>query len=674
MSDSIFPTDAADAEATYKHLVDRGRQLRAPHECQWYHTSAYCRGARNFILNFRQGTVKSDYTDAQGRTKFVYEELLAKYTMQKGRLLGMDLSPRVLPRNQSLDGQREAATVQAVLGHLFPASRVEALKGQILQPFLFYGNVGLSLWEDAEDPQAQDIHLIPPWQILPVPTGPTHPGAVRGLIVRKRMALEEIKRKVRNMKFRRGALADAEKMTERRGDVSESGNEGSLLIGASSVETWFTMYENTGRTAKPGAAAGKSDEVEVAWLGLVYLWDERDYMTERLAFVGSKLLARDSYWQTRTYKQVTTLHDIDVGGFWARSWMELQIPINSEQEGMAAATFANVKNLDNYGLTAVPTAMGLKNAVIMTPHKGGPKFIGYEWDSLTPANQSIQQIRPFTSGQFATAALNIGTALSDRMARQPPILSGETKRLDSTGAVGMVLESGNTNIAPSAVAIARAVAEMYRAATCRALTTFNIGDTIAVTMLDNSLLGIAYDAGRGAVRIADSGVPHPDKVEITVRSMAPVSKQQQKMELENQLKLGVIDLMDYRVQTRLLNLETPVGNGIEWENYVKARVENALLYYDGQNIPEGGEEQTGVLFSREADMHEVHLRVHREVVASIKFSLASLAVRRRILNHIRLHMEDGLGRIPDGMPPLEDAAEESLMMQQQQGQMTGPGM
>jgi len=675
MSDSIFPSDAADAEATYKHLLDRGKELLAPHQCQWYHTSAYCRGARNFVLNYRQGTVKASFTDAQGRTKFVYEELLAKYAMQKGRLLGLDLSPRVVRRNDSLDGQRDAATVQAVLNHLFPSNRIEQIKRAILQPFLFYGTVGLSLWEDAEDTKSQDIHLIPPWQISPIPTGVTHPGAARGMIVRKRMAIEEIKRQFRNMKIRKNALSEAETISENRADVAENGTDTSLIIGGATLEDWFTDYERTARSNKTGADQGRTDRMDVAWLGTVYLWDERGYMTERLVFVGSKLLARDSYWQTRTYKQVTTVHDIDVGGFFSRSWMELQIPINSEMEGAIGRTFQNVKTMDLYGKTLVPTNFGLGNHTLMTPKDGGPQYQPYEWDSLSPGGQNVIQLRPFTSGGFATQAVQLGMTISDRLAKQPPMLSGDAPgRVDSASALGTLLESGNTPIAPSAIALAHGFAEMYQAGGCRAIKTFNVGDTIAVTMLDDSLVGIVYDAGKGTITLSGSGVPHPDKVEITVRSMAPVSKQQQKLELQQQLQLQIIDPMQYRISARLMNLEIPVGNNIEWENYVKARVENALLFHDGKTVPQGAEEQVGVLFSREADMHEVHLRVHRELVASIKFSLAELPVRERILKHIRHHEEDGLGRIPAQMPNLEDSAQESLMMQQQQqAQMVGMG-
>ena len=666
-TDSIFPTDAKDAEETYKNLVARGRELRAPHQCQWYYTNAYCAGARNCVLNYQKGTVKASFTDSKGRVHFVYEELLAKYATQKGRLLGMDLSPRVVRRNDSLDGQRDAATVQAVLTHLFPHEKVEKLKKAILQPFLFYGTLGLSLWEDADEPKDQNIHLIPPWQMTPIPTTVTHPIQARGMIVRKQMPVEEIKRKYRQMKLRQKALSEAETTTVNRADTPPSLTDGSGEHNHTGFDNVLDDFNQTASKSKDGADKGKTSKMEIGWLGIVYLWDERNFMTERLLFLGSKLLARDTYWGTKTYKQITTIHDMDIGGFWSRAWMELQIPINSEQEGAIGRTFQNVKDLDLYGKTLVPTNFGINRHSLATPQAGGPAYQPYEWDALSPGGQNIVQLRPFTSGNFAVQALAQGMAISDRMGKQPEMLSGDAPgRVDSAAALGTLLESGNTGLAPSALSIAHGFSEIYQAAVCNARKTFNIGDTIAVTMLDDSLIGVVYDAGTGTVKLSESGVPHPDSVAISVKSMAPISKQQQVLQLQNSLKLEIIEPWEYRILSRRMNLELPVGNNIEWESYLKARLENAVLFHDGKTVPEGAVDAVGVLFSQEADMHELHIAVHRELISSVKFAMAGVAVRKRIMKHLQLH-EDAMGKIPEGMELPEDEALMAEQMAAQQG-------
>ena len=664
-SDSLFPTKVEDAESTYKNLVQKGREFRAPRQTSWYYTNAYCAGARNCVLNYKEGTVKASWTDAKGRVHFVYEELLAKYAMQKGRLLGMDLSPRVIRNNDSLDGQRDAATVQAVLTHLFPHNRVEKLKKAILQPFLFYGTVGLSMWEDSDDPKLQDIHLIPPWQITPIPTTVTHPIATNGMIVRKKMPIEQIRKTYSQMKLRSKAFEEAETDVVNRADTPDSMRDDLDPI---------DHYIQTRSRKKDGADKGKTDKMEIGWLGIVYLWDEHGFMTERLLFLGTKLLARDTYWGTKTYKQVTTIHDMDIGGFWSRAWMELQIPINSEQEGAIGRTFQNVKTLDLYGRTLVPTNFGVNRHALNTPQPGGPSFQPYEWDSLSPGGQNVIQLKPQTSGTFANSALQQGMVISDRMAEQPPILKGQADgRVDSGAGMNVLLEGANTAIAPGALSIAHGFTEMYQAAVCNARKTFGPGDTIAVTMLDDSFIGVVYDPATGSIAMDDSGVPHPDKVEISVRSMAPVSKAQQIQQLERNLELQLIDHTDFRILARRKNLELPVANVQEWESYVKARIENAIMFHNGKEIPEGPIDQVGVLFSQEADMHVLHIRVHMELISSSKFSMASLPIRTRILNHLKRHQEDGLGQLPAGMDAPEDEALLAEQTEQMQGQGPQPG-
>ena len=676
-NDSIFPADTKDAESTYKQLLDRGKDLRAPHQCQWYYTQAYCQGARNFIMNYRKGTVTASFVDKKGRLKFVYEQLLTKYTNQKGRLMGMDLTPRVVRRNNSLNGQRAAATDQAVLSHLFPASRVNRAKRALMQPFLFYGTLGLSLWESPDDPKDMDLKLIMPWHITPIPTVVTHPEGASGMIVRKRMPIEEIKRKFRNMKFKEGAISTAERITVNRGDMpGDTGDDGAMAAGMN-IDDFFSDYgSGDSQTAKgkTGSDKGKTDRMDIAWLGLVYLWDERKFMTEQLVFIGSRLLGRTSFTMTKTYRPVVSIHDIEVGGYYSRGWMELQIPMNGEIEGALGRTFQNVKNLDMYGQTMVPTNFGINRHAAFTAKDGGPKFQSYEWDAMTPGGQNIFQIKPFTSGNFAPMAVKLGVEISDRLANQPSaLLSGDAPgRTDSAAAMGALMETSNIPISPSAVAIAEGFAEMYRAALCRAQRGFAVEDTIEVNMLEGTMIGLVYDPRSGTISLSDSGIAHPDEVEVTVASQAPVSKQQQKMELENEFEKGRIDATEFRIKARLMKLELPVGNGIEWENYIKARTENQLLFHNGKEVPEGSEEQVGVLFSREADMHEVHLRVHGELIASVEFSAAAAAVRKRILSHIQLHQTDGLGEIPEGMENIEDAAEGTMQFDQLQGRAQVP--
>jgi hypothetical protein len=678
MADSIFPADTKDTESTYKRLVDRGREVRAPYRTRWMKTYGYVQGMRNFQLSFSRGTARATWTDQQGRLKFVYEEILARYQAQLGRLLALDLTPRVVRRSESLDGQRAAAIDQAVLGHSFPASRVRKAHRAVLPPFLCYGTAGLSLWENPNDQKQQDIRILPPWQLTPIPTLPAGSSDVRGLIVRKRVPIEDVKQMFEGETPKRGALQEAERITVARGDtpgeLGEPTTQGYALDAF--LDEAEPSYSTRNRT--DGADQGKTDQMDVVWLGNVFLWDERDYLLEQLVFVGSKLFTRIPFKLSRACRPVTTIHSIDVGGFFGRSWMELQIPLNSELEGAVGRAFQNLRELDLYGTTLFPMSMGLNNKVAFTA-KDGHKYCAYDWDLMTSAKDQVIPLLPANSGSFPVNMVKLGTELSDRLGNQPrAMMSGESVgRVDSAGAYAFLGEMSNVPLSPDGAALAAGFSDIYRAGLSRDLKTWTDSDVVSITMLDDSLAGIVYDPRKGTIALAQNPIAHPDEVDVTVQSMRPVSQAQQVAELKEALKNGVITPMQYRIKARLLNLDLPVSNEQEWESYKKARMENVLLYHDGKTVPEGEEDQVGVLFSAEGDMHPVHIQVHMELAATTKFSMASQPVRQRILDHIERHNVDGMGAMPRGMPSIEDAAQESLMMQEQQGQMgqgQGPPM
>jgi len=142
-----------------------------------------------------------------------------------------------------------------------------------------------------------------------------------------------------------------------------------------------------------------------------------------------------------------------------------------------------------------------------------------------------------------------------------------------------------------------------------------------------------------------------------VASEIPISKEQQKMELKEALKDGTLTLDEYSFKVREMGLTSPVGNEIAWQNYRRAKLENLALFGDG--------ESPGKVIVSERDMHLVHQSVLRAFMARPEFFAASQAVRDKFVEHDEEH-NVGLGIMPEGMPPMEEAAE--MEMQPPQGE------
>ena len=110
------PGNKQQVEQIFQYLVSSGKSKMNPISINWYINHYYMRGLRNFSnINYGSGTLNASYLDSSGVLKFRYEDIVAKYQAQLGRLLTINLAPAVSRRGVSLDGLRKASTAQVVL-------------------------------------------------------------------------------------------------------------------------------------------------------------------------------------------------------------------------------------------------------------------------------------------------------------------------------------------------------------------------------------------------------------------------------------------------------------------------------------------------------------------------------------------------------------------------------
>jgi hypothetical protein len=238
------------------------------------------------------------------------------------------------------------------------------------------------------------------------------------------------------------------------------------------------------------------------------------------------------------------------------------------------------------------------------------------------------------------------------MANQPTEMmqGGAPGRVDSQSALGYLYEVSNIPLTPTATALAKAISGCYRAMLDIASLTWDRHKIVEVSLLDDSLAGIILDPGTGTMELTENGIPHPDEVTISVKAMLPKSKEQEKMELMEALKMGTIDMFEYRIMVRKRGLEVPVGNESEWQNYRRAMLENIVLFGDGK--------APGKVIVNVLDIHDVHLRVLQPFMARPEFYQASPEVREAFMKHYQAHLL-GMGTLPDQAPNIDEAAGEA---------------
>ncbi len=643
-------------EEIFQYLVTSGRSRMNPISINWHINHFYMRGLRNFTnVNYRAGTLNASYLNESGVLKFRYEGIIAKYQAQLGRLLAINLAPAVSRKGQSLDGLRKASTAQVVLDSVFPQEKVSRLALDSFPSLLQYGTVGFGLWVAGED--SIGIEVINPWELIPIPIDVSAPTDVRGLIRVRYVPTDWVKglsitpnkgakvyKGMDDFKVPFGDLpADATGKFQGTASLTTVGG-GFFVRSASSnsqVETQWAGRKN------------KKDVTQTDVTLLVEVWTETSdgYLAEYLILAGSysklDLLHRFDHSKQRYYMPVRVARDVTVGGFYGRSFVDQLLPLNTEAEYSLSNLFQSISDFELYGVQMWPASLG-------TPpdaHRGqdGVKRITYEPDYTTP------ELKPFNIMPAKLSKANIDGAmiagsLMDKLANQPTemLQGGAPGRVDSASGLGFLYETSAIPLSPTAKNVAEAVSGVYRAMLGICRDIWPSTKVVSISNLDDSLAGIILDAETGEINLAKNAIPSPDEVNINVASEVPISKEQQKLELKEALKDGIITLDEYSFKVREMGLTVPVGNEVAWQNYRRAKLENLSLFGDG--------EKPGKVTVSERDMHLIHQSVLSAFMARPEFYAASVKVRDEFVKHFEEH-NNGLGIFPEGMEPMDEAAE-----------------
>lgn len=651
-----LPKKVSDLEKVVSTLVRRGTEQRNIQAVRWWIAHWYMRGARNFTeLNYQNGTVEVSYMDDSGTLQFQYEDILSKYQTQLGRLIGINLAPTVSKLGISLDGMRKSSIAQVVLDEAFPPEKARALERRIWPMLLQYGTVGLVLW--VEDVDTFDIEVVPPWELIPIPVDIADTSSRRGLMRTRKVPLEWVKSLGGAPTSGSKVYKEMDKVKVPTGIIDSPAD--SRFSGSFSSTPADGMFKTT--TDYPQGSRKAKDKTDTEMVDLWEVWTETTdgYLAEYAIFAGGKLVSRYDHKNNRMHMPIQIATDIQVGGFYGRSFVDLLIPLNTEMEYTIGKVFQNIQDYDLYGIMMEPTTSGVPQEI----YRGadGLKRARYEPDYTAPDHKPYN-IAPIKPGNLFTEVLKVGMTLTDRLANQPTELmsGGAPGRVDSSAGLGFLYEVSSVPLSPSAKSVSGAVSGCYRAMLGLIRNMWDDTRVVSITMLDDALAGVILDPGTGEVKLADNAIPHPDEVRIAVNSEMPKSIQQQKAELSEALKMEIITPTEYRIMARKQGLDLPVGNEPEWQNYRRAMLENLILFGNGS--------ESGPVIVSDTDMHQMHLMVLDPFIARPEFYLADKGVRNKFMQHRQAHLA-GLGILPEGMPYPDQAGEEEDMMMRQMQQM-----
>ena len=640
-------------------MVCEGRSKRNPYAIRWLIANYYLQGIREFTsIDYTNGTVQISYLNESGILKFKFEDIIAKYQAQLGRLMALNLSPAVGKKGISLDGMRKASVAQVVLDAAFPQDKVKQLAISLCPVLLMYGTMAVALWVEGED--SIGIEVAPPWELLPIPAEISGPTDVRGIMRTRLVPTEWIK----SLKITPGAKTKSSKGID---DIKLPVGSMPADIEAMGDGAMLSTAEGGGFLIKADPMSGsgkgaKKDKTHTNITQLVEVWTETSdgYLAEYMIFAGiTKLtqLYRHDHSDAKYPMPIRVIRDVTVGSFWGRSFTDQLLPLNHEIELALSSMFQSVSDFDLYGMQMWPTTLGTPPLALRG--QDGVKRITYEPDYTTP-DLKPENIMPAKMAAPQIKAIEVAIGLMDKLSNQPAdMMRGDAPgRTDSGAGFNFLWEVSGIPLSPTAKNIAEGVAGIYRAMLRILKDIWTDQKVVGISQLDDSLAGIVLDTETGTLQLSQNAIPYPDEVTVSVASEVPISKEQQKAELKEALTAQRITLEEYSFEVRKMGLDLPVGLEVNWQNYRRAMFENIILFGDG--------ETPGKVTVSERDLHRVHLMVLDAFMARPEFYASSQKVRDLFVAHYDEH-RNGLGTLPDQMPTPEEAAELSMMGQGQGG-------
>lgn len=678
MSILILPKKEQDLIDTLDGMLGESQRLRATHAIEWYINYHYLRGCRYFDeVNYKTGEVVAFYEDAFGNLPFRYEDILSRYSTEVGRLQRIDIAPSVSQDGTGLEYAKKAAVAHVTLDSLMRGQPIDALKLEIAQMVCLYGTVGATNWVVQEPGAVEEftnlpqvgssvhiIEIVPPWELLPLPSQPVTTRAAHGICRQRWVPYEWLAELTAGGAPLKLPKIDDHDLQAQWASPSSLTVEDTPVGMPNAPKPAPETTPTRGGTSGGGAGAHRTETANVL-LREVWIPSETGRLREYIVMAGRSLLFRKNY-SVADKKDTAALMKAPVMpiavatytgglGFFGRSFVGPLVSLNAEVESMLMALFRNVQDMDQFGYLFYPEAWGIPKDVIEEA-KAGRRIFGYTPDPTMP-NAGVQTFQPVNTGQMPGNVAQMGLQLADRLSQQPmDLMSGNMPgRAESGKSIDMLYQTSTVPLGGPATSIAELMTAMYKSILWNT-KQWKALKVNTLSLLDDSVVGITLNLQKGEMELSENAIPDPSEVLITIRSKEPIDKDKKKMELIGMLNNKIITPREFRWINRRENLGLPTGNDVEWQNYVRAVINNILLFGDGVT--------PGKAFFSDYDIPSVHEYVILRRMASPEFALASGAVQSKFRDRL-LELRAARGTLPNPAQYPEDAAAEADALNQQ---------
>lgn len=651
-------TKPKDVEATLAYHHQSNDAEHQQYSYEWTRTHWFLQGVRRLrVAGAGQQRPSPHYVDSSTQRRVRVERVLQLLQTEMGRILSIDIGPAVeRTPGVGLDRVRSDAITQVALDNYWDRFNNRNFHLGLAYALAAYGTVGIGAFDAGETSggiHGVDMSLVPAWELRPLPGCVTGVDQVAGVEWFRWVPLDVLKKSF-------GDILTIPKGDDDRMGVMEVPAGSHIQVDWSPNQSVVAGLGGHGRAYNiPGGHGPTSGDTTVDTVPLMKHVQLREFWTygddysclRWCVMLGDHLALDVDYTSEKDRNRIGLLGSdlpiaplhvaryLSVGSFWGRGLADRHIGLNRELELLLGDMIQDMRDLGRLRALTVPTTSGINKRNLKAYLK--EKILPFQPDYAAPTLRP-DILNPPTAGDIPGKTLGVINTLMDQTASQGPLFGGEVPgRTDTIGGLDRIIAQNKVPMFPIADSIESAMSGVWKSVEGIISRHLKEDDTLTLTRLDESVIGVTFDRETGTISLRDNPLPPPQETRLTIRNKFPTSKELIKSQLDEMLQAGLISTIQYKIASIREGLNLPWTSRAEYENYVTAWSENIALYGDGKTPGE-------VTVSKEAHNHPIHLAVLMDFMGSPLLQLATPIVRLRFQEHKALHLTE-MGAFPEGL-------------------------
>jgi hypothetical protein len=633
------------AELVHRHVVREESRLmvrRTIWLLAWY----YLQGYRRFEeFNPSSGALLPHYLDEKGDLEFQHQELLHMCNQVVGRVMNMDVRPRVVSEGMSLTGLRERAISQVIADSVVSTDQLLAVQERFAWTYTALGSCGLQghIVDHPTVGLTADIEVVHPREVMPFPSLGQDYTRQAGICRTRMVPLSYLK----DLYGRRISdnLGDMEwyEVDPGQAYVDDSGPGDTA---GPSASIW---PDSSGSARTAGGSKGSRGEA-FGWAKITELWLDgpRNTVSRYVITSGKYVIEDQDLSQLEVFCPLGFARMFNNGTFHGAGMFDMLFSTHRQMEKMLKTLINNVVNTDRYGVLVLPQGQFNRNQVLEDVGEG-LKVMFWEPDP------TVEGFTPFPIAPFNTGNVpaDIARLMREVMQGMSPIrdLVAEKGRVDSAQGLQFLDEQIQRALTSPTSGVQRVFGELYRGVVQKSVSFLTISRRpLHVDKLTLDLAGAVIDPESNEVEFTQNPLPSVSRLHFTIREVSPRSEAARKAEAMELAKMGMVaDPDEFRLFALQEGLDFAMWMEAEKASYETAVRNIILLYGDGRSPGQ-------ILVTPHIVRPEFQLRILDSFMSGPRMSVASPEVMDAFRLY-RLQLITYLGvMLPEAVPNPEDSA------------------